>query len=241
MNRGLSRYLMVWVMSLLLVGCSTRPTFYIELQVPFSDQPCQGVNIEFLSYNYPAVLDSLIQVNKPGSRPDSTDLMALLNTYQEVLDYSARMADSVDRLRDELEKMDNRSVDYRKKYPVFQLIDKQMQGLLDQLHEIHLQYLKVKNDYDVKLQQWSETAYKGFGEFKNEITPEMQTKVETTDENCMVKKISLPLGHWWLHAESRRPGTTNELLLWDIALPAEGDSVMIILSEENANIKRELL
>ncbi|MFH1070577.1 MAG: hypothetical protein V1794_13250 [Candidatus Glassbacteria bacterium] len=241
MNRGLSRYLIVPLSMLVLFGCTTRPTFFIELQLPFSDTPCQGTQIEFLSYNYPAVLDSLVQVNKPGPRPDSTDLMALLATYQEVLDRSARVADSVDRMRDELEKMDNRSVDYRKKYPVFQAVDKQMQGMLDRRHQVHEQYLQVKSVYDMKLQQWSESAYKGFGDFKTTITPELQTKVETTDQDCMVKKLQLPFGRWWLHAEARRPGSTNEMLIWDIALPTAGDSIMITLNEENANIRSEPL
>ena len=236
-----SKYLIISLAVLSLVGCSTKPTFYIELQLPGQDVSCQAVDIEFLSYNYPSVLDSLVKINKPGSRPDSTELMVLLANYQDVLDKSARMADSVDRMREALEKMDHRSVTYRKQYPLFQRIEKQMTSMLEGRHQVHQQYIAVKSAYGLEMRQWRGSAYKGFGDFKTAISPELQTKVETTDRDCMVRNLQLPYGHWWLHAEARKPGTTNELLVWDIELPADGDSVNITLSEDNARIQRELL
>jgi hypothetical protein len=238
---GHSRFFVLPALILILAGCSTRPTYYIQLQLPGENVACQGVEIEFLSYDYPLVLDSLRKINNPGPRPDSTELMALLNIYQEILERSARMADSCDLLREDLEKLDNKSIQYRKKYPVYQRLEKQVKSMLDERHAIHQNYLQLKSSYDLKVQDWSRSAYKGFSDFKSEIPPERQTKIETTDQDCMVKKLVLPFGMWWLHAEARKPGTTNEKLIWNMQLPTDADSVMIILDESSAQNVRELL
>ena len=238
---GHSRFLILPALILLLAGCSTRPTYYIQLQLSGDNVTCQGVEIEFLSYDYPFILDSLMKINNPGPRPDSTELMALLNTYQGILEQSARMADSCDLLRENLENLDNKSIQYRKMYPVYQRMEKQVKSMLDERHEVHQNYLQVKSSYDLKVQDWSRSAYKGFSDFKTEIPPELQTKIEITDQDCMVKKLVLPFGTWWLHAEARKPGTTNEKLIWNMQLPTDADSVMIILDESNAQNMRELL
>jgi len=238
---GHSRVFLLPALILILAGCSTRPTYYIQLQLPGEDVNCQGVDIEFLSYDYPFILDSLRKINNPGPRPDSTELMALLDTYQEILEQSARMADSCDLMREELEKLDNKSIQYRRKYPVYQRLEKQMKSMMDERQAVHQKYLEIKNSYDLKVQDWSKSAYKGFGDFKSKIPPELQTKIETTDQDCMVKKLVLPFGAWWLHAEARKPGTTNEKLVWNMKLPTDADSVMIILDESNAQTIRELL
>lgn len=241
MHFGHSRFFVLPALILLLASCSTRPTYYVNLQLVGENVTCQGVEIEFLSYDYPSVLDSLRKFNNPGPRPDSTELMALLNTYQGVLERSARMADSCDFLRDDLEKLNNKSVEYRKKYPIYQRLEKQVKGMLDKRHTIHQNYLDVKGSYDLKLQDWSRSAYKGFSDFKEKILPERQTKIEITDRDCMIKKLVLPFGEWWLHADARKPGTTNEKLIWNMKLPTDADSVMIILDESNAENIRELL
>lgn len=225
---------------IMLVGCSGRSTYFIEMQVS-GGSDCQNVEVEFLSYDYPAVLDSLVGLNKPGARPDSSELMALLASYQQILDRSARMADSVDTMREQLENMSNKSVEYRKKYPIFQKLEGGMKGMLDKRHEVHQNYLDLKNQYEAKVNQWKRQAYKGFGEFKEEISAELGTKVELTGADCLVKNLVLPFGNWWLHCELRRPGTTNEKLIWDMALPTDQDSVHIILNESNARVYRELL
>ncbi|MBW7996304.1 MAG: hypothetical protein FVQ81_07005 [Candidatus Glassbacteria bacterium] len=225
---------------ILIVGCSARSTYYIELQL--SDQNAsQNVDVEFLSYDYPAVLDSLVQMNKPGPRPDSSELLALLSTYQQILERSARMADSVDVMRDELENMSNKSVAYRKKYPIFQKLESGMQDMLDERHEVHQRYLDLKGQYEAKLNDWKGRAYKGFGEFKEAISPELATKIEVTDKNSRINNLILPFGIWWLHCEVRRPGTTNESLIWDMPLPTDQDSVQLNLNEDNARIQQELL
>ncbi len=241
MHFGHSRFFVLLAFILLFAGCSTRPTYYIKLQLLGENVTCQGVEIEFLSYDYPFVLDSLSKINNPGPRPDSTELMAILGTYQTILERSARMADSVDTLREQLEKLNNKSIEYRKKYPIFQRLDKGMKGMLDQRHAIHQKYLEIKGSYDLKVQDWSRSAYKGFIDFKAGIPPELQTKIEITDQDCMIKKLVLPFGVWWLHADARKPGTTNEKLIWNMKLPTDADSVMIILDESNANTIRELL
>lgn len=238
---GHSRFFVLPALILMLAGCSTRPTYYVTLQLSGPDVTCRGVEIEFLSYDYPLILDSLQKINNPGPRPDSTELMALLNRYQDILERSARLADSCDLLREDLEKLNNKSIDYRKKYPVYQRVEKQVISMLDERHAIHQNYLEVKGSYDFKLQDWNRSAYKGFSEFKEAIIPERQTKIEITDQNCMIKKLVLPLGEWWLHAGLRKPGTTNEKLIWNMKLPTDADSVMIILDESNAENIRELL
>ncbi|HUU29321.1 MAG TPA: hypothetical protein VM123_16080 [archaeon] len=239
---GRSKYYIFAAVLFLITGCSTRTTYYIQLQLFGIEVPCQGVEIDFSSYDYYAILDSLVLVNNPGPRPDSTEIMAILETYQSALQHRTIMADSVDTLREELEKLDNKSIEYRKKYPIFIKIEKDFKALSDELHDIHSQYLETKSVYDLKLKDWQALAYKGFTAFKEKIPPELQTKVETTDQDCMVKKLVLPYGKWWLHTEVRRPGTTNEKLLWSFELPSsDTDSTMIILDEGNAKIIRELL
>ncbi len=224
----------------LLVGCSTRSVYFIELQVG-DGSDCSKAPVEFLSYNYPAVLDSLVGINRPGARPDSTELMTLLVSYQQILDRSARMADSVDTMREELENMSNKSVEYRKKYPIFQKLEAGMQGMLDKRHETHQNYLELKNKYEARVDDWKSRAYRGFGEFKTAISPELATKEEFTGDDCQINNLTLPYGNWWLHCEMRRPGTTNEMLIWNMAMPTDQDSVHIILNEGNAKISRELL
>jgi hypothetical protein len=240
MDFSRAKFSVLVVCLVLLVSCSTRSVYYIELQVGDSSD-CTNVEVEFLSYDYPAVLDSLVQLNKPGQRPDSTELMTLLSSYQQILDRSARMADSVDTMRDELENMSNKSVEYRKKYPIFQKLEAGMQGMLDQRHETHQSYLELKNKYEAKVNEWKGRAYRGFGEFKETISPELGTKIEVTGEDSRVNNLTLPYGNWFLHCEVRRPGTTNEMLVWNMALPTDQDSVHIILNEGNAKISRELL
>jgi hypothetical protein len=235
-----SKFSVLAICVLLVVGCSTRSTYYIELQLA-DKAACQNVDVEFLSYDYPAVLDSLVQLNNPGPLPDSSDLMVLLEEYQAILDRSARMADSVDTMREQLENMSNKSVEYRKMYTVFQKLESGMQGMLDERHEVHQRYLDLKSQYESKVNQWKSSAYKGFGEFKEAIPPELATKVEVTDASGQINNLTLPFGNWWLHCEVRRPGTTSDLLIWDMPMPTGQDSVKIILSEDNAQIRHELL
>ncbi len=240
MDFSRAKFSMLAACLIMLVGCSARSTYFIEMQVG-DGSDSQNVEVEFLSYDYPAVLDSLVELNKPGARPDSSELMALLASYQQILDRSARMADSVDTMREQLENMSNKSVEYRKKYPIFQKLEGGMKEMLDKRHEVHQNYLDLKNQYEAKVNQWKSQAYKGFGEFKEEISPELGTKVEITGADCLVKNLVLPFGSWWLHCELRRPGTTNEKLIWDMALPTDQDSVHIILNESNARVYRELI
>ncbi len=228
---------------MVIAGCSTRPHFYVKFEVLGPPEATSNVDVEFLSYDYVAVLDSLAQANNPGPRPDSSELLPLLDIYQVALEHSTAIADSVDFLRDDLEKLDNRSVDYRQKYPVFQELEKKQKSVADNLHQVHQQYLTAKSSYEAELAEWKQNAYKGFADFKEAIQPDFQTKVEVTGPDGMVKDIILPFGKWWLHSEIRRPGTTNEKLVWNLPLPetAETDSVMILLDESNANVIRELL
>ena len=239
MGFGRAKFSVIAACLVLLMGCSTRSTYYIELQVGDGSQG-KNVEVELLSYNYPSVLDSLVGMNKPGPRPDSTELMAVLTSYQQVLDRSARMADSVDTMREELENMSNKSVEYRKKYPIFQKLEGGMKAMQDKRHEVHQNYMDLKTRYEAKINDWKGRAYRGFGEFKEAISPELATKVEVTGEDSRVNNLTLPYGNWWLHCEMRRPGTTNEMLIWDMALPTDQDSVHIILNEDNARIHREL-
>ena len=241
MCAGRSKLFIVSATLILLLGCSTRPTYYVKLQLQGNDVPCQGVQIEFSSYNYAVVLDSLTKQNNPGPRPDSTELMALVTTYQTILEKSARMADAVDTLRDALEKLDSKSVDYRKKYPLFQRFDKELQDQMAERQKIHAQYLETKASYDMKLKDWQSSAFKGFSDFKSKIIPEFQAKVELTGQDCMVKKLDLPYARWWLHCETRKPGSANENLIWDMEMPVGADSLMIILDESNAKVVKELL
>ena len=241
MYAGRSKMFILSATVFLLLGCSTRPTYYIKLQLQGNEVPCQGVQIEFSSYNYMVVLDSLTKQNNPGARPDSTELMELVATYQTILEKSARMADAVDTLRDALEKLDSKSVDYRKKYPLFQRLDKELQERMAERQQIHERYLEAKGSYDMKLKDWQGSAFKGFGDFKSKIIPEFQTKVEVTDKDCMVKKLGLPYTRWWLHCEERKPGSANEKLIWDLEMPVGADSLMIILDESSAKVVKELL
>ena len=183
MDFSRSKFAVLALCTVLLVGCSTRSTYYIELKLA-DKSACQNVDVQFLSYDYGAVLDSLVNLNKPGPRPDSTALMDLIANYQQILDRSARMADSVDAMRDMLEKMSNKSVEYRKLYPVFQKLDSSMKDMLDKRHDVHEQYLELKSQYQVKLNEWKSQAYKGFGDYKDAISPDLSTV-----------KIGRPEGH----------------------------------------------
>ena len=237
MNSGLKKYLVLSTLILALTGCSTRPTYYIELKLPGEDAICKGVEIAFLSYDYGRVLDSLARFNNPGPRPDSTELMALLDEYRTALARQTRYADSVSTLREKLEKMDVKAIQYKRLYPIFAALEKAAKRASEQQNSVHERLNGVRTSYKVMLKDWEQAAYKGFDQFKEEIVenfPERKTKVETTDSDCMVKKLSLPYGDWWLYTEATIPGT-NEKLTWDRQLPATGpDSLYILLDEGNA-------
>ncbi|MCE5272427.1 hypothetical protein LLH00_14205 [bacterium] len=222
-------------------ACSTKPRFYIKVEVLGAETSCQNMDIDFTSYDYNGVLDSLTKLNNPGPRPDSSDLMVLLDEYQKQLASKTAMSDSVNSLRDDLEKMNNTSIEYRKLFPIFQDLQKREQQASEDVHQVHQKYLEIKGAYQEKVNAWREKAFTGFTDFKNNIQPELQTKTETTDQNCTISKLDLPFGRWWLNAELRRPGTINEKLVWNIQLPTKGDSVLIILDESNADVIRELL
>ncbi len=241
---SLARFKLLFIAALAvaaLSACSTKPKFYIQIQVLGAETSCQNMEIDFTAYDYQGVLDSLTQVNNPGPRPDSSDLLVLLDQYQKMLITKTAMSDSVNFIRDDLEKLQNTSIEYRKLFPIFQDLQKREQSSSDEVHAVHNKYLEVKGAYQEKLNAWREKAFTGFSEFKAAIPPEQQTKTEVTDQNCAINKLDLPYGQWWLNAELRRPGTINEKLVWNIQLPTEGDSVMILLDESNADIIRELL
>ena len=224
------------------IGCSTRTKYYIKLQLEGNEASCGGVEIIFSSYDYNAVLDSLAKFNNPGPRPDSTELMAIVAKYQIALGKQTMIADSVNNLREDLENLDINSSEYRKRYPLFFQAEKEEKILTDEQQKIYQQYLEVKNRYQVKVNEWEKTAYKGFSDFKDKIPSDLKTKIETTDKHCLVRKLVLPYGRWWLYAETRRPGKTTEKLIWSFEIPlGETDSTMIILSEENAKTMREML
>lgn len=241
----LSRFKLIPLAALIvltLIACSTRPTYFIKIELLGGETSCQNLDIDFTSYNYPFILDSLVRVNEPGPRPDSTQLLSLLDEYQTALVRKTYVSDSVNTMRDALEEMNNTSIEYRRLYPIFMDLEKRERQVSESMHQVHHRYLEIKSEYQQRLNQWNEKAYSGFQDFRASIPQERQTKTETTDQDCMIKNLRLPYGQWWLHAEMRRPGTINEKLVWSIHLSnAEGDSVMVILDESNAEVVRELL
>ena len=242
---SLSRYkffLLAALIVIVAVACSTKPRYYIKVEVLGAETSCQNLDIDFTSYDYSTVLDSLEQANQPGPRPDSTVLLELLDEYQHALAGKTMVSDSVNAMRDDLEKMKNTSIEYRKFYPIFQDLQKREQSTSEEVHQMHQRYLEIKNEYQQQLNIWREKAFAGFQDFKAEIPPEKQTKTESLDQDCQIKKLELPYGQWWLHAELRRPGTINEKLVWHVEMPTTGgDSVAVILDESNAEVIRELL
>ncbi|MBN2289804.1 MAG: hypothetical protein JXQ83_10770 [Candidatus Glassbacteria bacterium] len=237
MNSGRLTYVIVFATILCLAGCSTKPSYYVELTLP-GDLSCSGIEIMLLSYDYDGVLDSLAQINNPGPRPDSTELMTLLDEYRNALTRQTRYADSVSSLHERLEKMDVKSIEYKKLYPLFQALEKALQKVSAEQKSTYERYMSTRASYNTMLNEWRQSAYQGFDEFKENIPPERKTKIETTGNDCMVKKLNLPLGDWWLHSEITIPGT-NQKLVWDMMLPATGpDSLHILLDESNA--EREL-
>ncbi|MEA1996691.1 MAG: hypothetical protein U9N45_03595 [Gemmatimonadota bacterium] len=236
------KFLVMLTALVVFAGCSTKTTYYIELKLDGEDVSCSGIDIDFLSYNYYAVLDSLEKLNNPGPRPDSTELLAVIAAYQGALQQSTRISDEVNAMREALEGMNNKSIQYRKTYPKFMKLEKQLKQVSQQQQETHQKYLEARSVYESKLSDWKQSAYKGFSDFKESIPKERQTIVETTGSDCMVKNLDLPYGQWWLFTEVRRPGTTNELLRWSFEMPAgKTDSTAIILEESNAQIIKELL
>jgi len=237
MNPGLKKFLVPTVLLLALTGCATKPTYYIELKLSQPGLACNGVEINFLSYDYSRVLDSLAQFNNPGPKPDDTELVALLEEYRAALARQTKLADSVSTLREKLEKMDVKSIQYKKMYPIFQALEKAAKKASDEQNSVHERLNTVRTSYKVMLKDWEQVAYKGFDDFKEKMLenfPTRKTKTETTDSDCMVKKLSLPLGDWWLYTEVKIPGT-NEKLVWDMQLPSTGpDSLHILLEENNA-------
>ena len=244
MNSGLKKYLVFSTLILALTGCSTKPTYYIEIKLPGEDMLCNGVEISFLSYDYGSVLDSLARLNNPGPRPDSTELMVLLEDYRTALSRQTRYADTVSALHETLEKMNNKSINYRKLYPVFQALEKKLKQVSDEQKSVYERYMSAQLTYETMRKDWEKVAFKGFDEFKEknfENFPSRKTKIETTDSDCMVKKLTLPLGDWWLYTEVTIPGT-NEKLIWDMQLPSSGpDSLYILLDESNATMTMFLL
>ena len=200
MNSGLRTYLMLSALILILAGCSTKPTYYIELKLPEGDLSCNGVEIHFLSYDYSRVLDSLAQINNPGPKPDNTELMALHEEYKEALALQTRYADTVNALQEKLEKMDNKSIDYRKLYPVFQAFEKRRKNASEDQKSAYEKYLNSKTAHNAMLKDWEQVAYKGFSEFKEKMFedfPTRKTKIEITDSDCMVKQLKLPFQNGW--------------------------------------------
>ena len=244
MNLGLKRYLVFSTLILALTGCSAKPTYYIELRLSDENIACNGLEIELLSYDYGTVLDSLARINNPGPRPDNSELMALLQQYRIALARQTQYADTVSALHETLEKMDNKSIAYRKLYPVFQALEKKLKQVSEEQKSVYERYMNAKASYDTMLKDWEKVAYKGFDEFKEKIFenfPTRKTKIETTDSDCMVKKLKLPLGDWWLYTEVTIPGT-NEKQVWNMQLPSSGpDSLYILLDESNATREMFLL
>jgi hypothetical protein len=242
MHLGKIRFIALAVMIVTLVACSVKPTYYIKIEVPGAEGNCRGVNVDFTAYDYSQVMDSLIKVNTPGPRPDSSELIGVVAEYKGSLALKTALSDSVNTMRDDLEKLKNTSIEYRKLLPVFQSLEKVEQQKTQELQTIHQKYIDVKGAYDSRVQAWGAVAFKGFSDFKAGIRPDYQTKSELTDQNCMIKKLNLPYGQWWLHTELRRPGTVNEKFIWNIKLPLSGgDSLMILLDDKNAQLVNELL
>ena len=237
MNLGLKKYLVFSTLILALTGCSAKPTYYIELGLSDENIACNGLEIELLSYDYDTILDSLVRISNPGPRPDSTELMALLDDYRTALARQTQYADTVSALHETLEKMDIKSIQYKKLYPVFQALEKKLKQVSEEQKSVYERYMNAQLTYKTMLKDWEKVAYKGFDEFKENILPERKTKIETTDNGCMVNKLKLPLGDWWLYTEVTIPGT-NEKLVWDMQLPSSGpDSLYILLDESNATRK----
>ena len=237
MNPGLKKFLVSTVLLLALTGCSAKPTYHIELKLSQPGLACNGVDMDFLSYDYNRVLDSLALLNNPGPKTDETELKSLLDDYRAALARQTRFADSVSSLREKLEKMDVKSIQYKKVYPIFQAMEKAAKKASDEQNSVHERLSTARTSYRVMLKDWEKVAYKGFDAYKEKMLenfPSRKTKTETTDSDCMVKKLSLPLGDWWLYAEVKLPGT-NEKLVWDMQLPSTGpDSLYILLDENNA-------
>jgi hypothetical protein len=237
MNSGLKTLIALSTLVFALAGCSTKPTYYIELKLPGEDLSCSGVEIEFLSYDYQGVLDSLVQLNNPGSQPDTAELMILLEEYRSALARQTRNADSVSTLHEKLEKMDVKSIQYKRLYPVFQALENAQKKIATEQKDVYERYMNAKAAYNTMMKNWRQAAYKGFNEFKENIPPERKTIIETTDNDCMVKNPQLALGDWWMYTEVTIPGT-NEKLVWEMMLPATGPDSMHILLDESSAVRK---
>jgi len=197
-----------------------------------------------LPYDRDSIIAAL-QAKATSPRPDVASLDSLFARFQRpfaayalAADKSARLQDSLGRIKAALDSLPRESPAYRKLYGSFVTLgtersaaDRQRDSLQAALKAARAAFGARSDSTRQALRAWEDSTYRDYEKITQELSrnTNLLPATDTTGADGSVTLV-LKKGRWWIYARSWDALDPNAEWYWNV--PVRGDS--LVLSPENA-------
>jgi hypothetical protein len=232
---------------LALAACQSTTRVHVRALIPSTDgqlEPTPGVALVALPYDRDSIIAALA-ANATSPRPDVSSLDSLFARFQRpfaayavAADKSARLQDSLGRVKTALDSLPRESPAYRVRYGDFVTLgaeraaaDRQRDSLQRALKGARDAFGTRSDSTRLALREWEDSTYRDYEKITQELARNLalQPTTDTTGADGTATLV-LKKGRWWIYARTWDALDPNAEWYWNV--PVRGDSLS--LSPENA-------
>jgi hypothetical protein len=232
---------------LVLAACQSTTRVHVRALIPSAGgqlEPTPGVALVALPYDRDSIIAALA-ANATSPRPDVSSLDSLFARFRRpfaayaiAADKSARLQDSLGRIKTALDSLPRESPAYRARYGAFVTLgaeraaaDRQRDSLQRALKGARDAFGTRSDSTRLALREWEDSTYRDYEKITQELARNLalQPAADTTGADGTAALV-LKKGRWWIYARSWDALDPNAEWVWNV--PVRGDSVS--LSPDNA-------
>jgi hypothetical protein len=217
-------------------------------------QPLADLPVRLLPYDRDAIFDSLEAVHPDPEPPIPADLLQQQQQIQEAErqwrtaeDRWMEVRDSLQNLSNELQRMQREGLratpQYQQLFRSFERLDGEVRQLEQRSQSAFREYDTLQRTFlaradsiRVVREQWADRA---FADFDRVVAERLRRTgreeyADTTSGSGIARFRGVPAGRWWVYG---RYSLLFEELYWNVPLEVTGDSVGVVLTRDNAEIR----
>jgi hypothetical protein len=250
----MNRTLVLLPALLLVAAACSEPKVTVQATVPSMQTDEQvalaRLPIRLLPYDRDAIFDSLTAASEEPEPPIPQEILEAQRRvqtaqaqYQAANDRWSDVRDQLKTLSDQLQQMQTRgqrnTPEYTQRYQQFGRLETEERQAKEAMDQAFSRFtatqeavIRQADSIRTVREAWADRAFQDYQRVVDARLKSLKREelADTTDASG-VAAIRAPKGRWWVYARYQLPFSE---LYWNIPVEVEGDSVLVVLTPENA-------
>jgi hypothetical protein len=209
--------------------------------------------VRIIPFDRDAIFDSLAQAY-PEPEPEIPDsifdlrerVISAQSVWRRAESQWSTLRDSLQAISDRMSGMDQSSGEYFALFQDFNRIEGRVNDLeetsnaaFDEFNDLQQRLNTSSREIQIARRNWSDEVFASVDSIFAVRTEALGLEEvwDTTGAEGMVRFLGVPSGEWWVNARYERQ---FDELYWNVPVQVEGDSVMVDLTETNAEVRQRM-